>query len=167
MLTIIAAVAKNNAIGKDNKLLWHLPEDLKRFKEITMGHTIIMGRKTFQSLPKILPDRHHIVITRNKTFKVEDDRVTVINSIEELLALLKKDEEYFVIGGEEIYRQLLPYAEKMYITAVDDEFDGDVFFPDINHKVWKIVDNAEQLENNTNSLSYRFSTFKRINNNKS
>lgn len=165
MLTIIAAVAKNNVIGKDNKLLWHLPEDLKRFKKITTGHTIIMGRKTFQSLPKILSDRYHIVITRNKTFKVEDDRVTVINSIEELIPLLKDDEEYFVIGGEEIYKQLLPYAEKMYITAVNDEFDGDVFFPDIDQKVWKIVDNTEQLKNNKNSLSYRFITFKRINNN--
>ncbi|AGK97221.1 dihydrofolate reductase [Clostridium pasteurianum] len=165
MIAIIAAVAKNNAIGKDNELLWYLPEDLKRFKKITIGHTIIMGRKTFQSLPKILPDRHHMVITRNKTFKVEDDRVTVVNSIEELLASLKEDEEYFVIGGADIYKQLLPYAEKMYITAVDDEFDGDVFFPDINHKDWRIVENTEQLQNSKNSLSYRFITFKRINNN--
>lgn len=165
MLTIIAAVAKNNAIGKDNKLLWYLPEDLKRFKEITTGHTIIMGRKTFQSLPKILPDRHHIVITRNKKFSVEDNRVTVINSIEELLALLKKDEEYFVIGGADIYNQLLPYAEKMYVTILNDEFDGDVFFPKIDHRVWRIVDNDKQMKNNKTSSSYKFITFKRISNN--
>ncbi|AJA48267.1 dihydrofolate reductase [Clostridium pasteurianum DSM 525 = ATCC 6013] len=166
MLTIIAAVAKNNVIGKDNKLLWNLPEDLKRFKEITKGHTIIMGRKTFESLPKILPDRHHIVITRNKTFKVEDDRVTVINSIEKLMNLIKKDEEYFVIGGADIYNQLLPYAEKMYITVLDYEFDGDAFFPVIDSKLWRAIDSDKQIKSSKSSLFYRFITFKRISDNK-
>jgi dihydrofolate reductase len=162
MITIIAAVAKNNAIGKDNKLLWHLPEDLKRFKKITTGHTIIMGRKTFESLPKVLPDRHHIVITRNKSFKVEDNRVTVVNSIEDLLDLLKKSEEYFVIGGAEVYKQLLPYVEKIYLTSIDKEFNADVFFPDINYKAWSVVEKAEYQKNDKNSLPYRFITLKRI-----
>lgn len=162
MLTIIAAVAKNNVIGKDNKLLWHLPEDLKRFKEITTGHTIIMGRKTFESLPKVLPDRHHMVITRNKAFKVEDSRVTMVNSIGELLSSLKKDEEYFVIGGEEIYSQLLPYAERMYITTVDGEFNGDAFFPNIDYKAWTVVEKTEYQQNDKNLLPYRFITLKRI-----
>lgn len=162
MFTIIAAVAKNNAIGKDNKLLWHLPEDLKRFKKITTGHTIIMGRKTFESLPKVLPDRHHIVITRNKSFKVEDNRVTVVNSIEDLLDLLKKNEEYFVIGGAEVYKQLLPYVEKIYLTSIDKGFNADAFFPDIDYKAWSIVEKTEYQKNGKNLLPYRFITLKRI-----
>lgn len=162
MFTIIAAVSKNNAIGKDNKLLWHLPEDLKRFKKITTGHTIIMGRKTFESLPKVLPDRHHIVITRNKSFKVEDNRVTVVNSIEDLLDLLKKNEEYFVIGGAEVYKQLLPYVEKIYLTSIAKEFNADAFFPDIDYKAWSVVEKTEYQKNGKNLLPYRFITLKRI-----
>lgn len=165
MISIIAAVAKNNAIGKDNKLLWHLPEDLKRFKEITLGHTIIMGRKTFESLPKILPGRNHIVITRNKAFKVENKRVTVVNSIEEAMELLKEEGEYFVIGGEKIYKQFLPFADKMYITFIEEEFHGDVFFPDIDYTVWRIVESIACTESNKNTLSYRFTTLERINGN--
>lgn len=161
MLTMIAAVAKNNAIGKDNKLLCHLPDDLKRFKKITTGHTIIMGRKTFESLPRILPDRHHIVISRNKTFKIGDDRVTVVYSIEELLFLLNKDEECFVIGGEEIYRQLLPYSKKIYLTVVDEEFNADAFFPDIDYKDWVVTEEINCIYNEKNSIPYKFITLKR------
>ena len=107
MLSIIAAISDNNVIGKDNKLLWHLPEDLKRFKELTTGHTIIMGRKTFESLGKVLPDRKHIIITRDTNYKVDDENVEIINEINELEKYINDDKEYFVIGGAIIYSQLI------------------------------------------------------------
>lgn len=162
MLTIIAAAARNNAIGNNNRLLWHLPEDLKRFKEITTGHTIIMGRKTFESLPGLLPDRYHIVITRNESFNVEDERVTVAHSIEEVLCSLKDEEEYFIIGGGEIYSQFLPYAEKIYLTAVDEEFQADTFFPDIDYTKWKVAEKIECTQKDKNSLPHTFITLNRV-----
>ena len=115
MLSIIVAVAENNIIGGDNKLLWHLSEDLKRFKEITMNHPIIMGRKTFESLPKVLPGRDHIILTRDENYKVDSDRVTVINDFQEILDKYSNSEdELFIIGGGEIYNLMYPYCKKLY-----------------------------------------------------
>ena len=121
MLSIIVAKAKNNVIGKDNKLIWHLPEDLKNFKNLTTGHTIIMGRKTFESLGRVLPNRKHIVFTRNKDFKIDDENVEVIHEVEDIKDIIEKEEEAFVIGGEKIYKLLLPYTKKMYITNINED----------------------------------------------
>ena len=129
MLSIIVAISENNVIGKDNKLLWHLPEDLKRFKELTTGHTIIMGRKTFESLGGILPNRKHIVITRDTNYKVENNNVEIMNDIQEIDKYVNDNEENFVIGGAIIYSQLIKKAQKMYITKIYKKFDGDAYFP--------------------------------------
>jgi dihydrofolate reductase len=129
IISIIAAVSNNNVIGKDNKLPWHLPGDLKRFKELTTGHTIIMGRKTFESIGRPLPSRRNIVVTRNKDYKA--DGVEIIHSIKEALDLVKNEDEVFIIGGEEIYKLALPMANKIYLTRINKEYDGDAFFPEL------------------------------------
>ena len=164
MLSIIVAVAKNNVIGKDNRLLWNLPGDLKRFKDITTGKSIIMGRKTFESLPFILPNRQHIVLTRDKNFVIEDDNVVIVNSIEELQSRLDKEKENFVIGGGEIYKLLLPYCDKLYLTLIDREFDGDTIFPNIDLNDWNRVNEVEEniIKENTmkeNGIKYKFMDF--------
>ncbi len=139
MLSIIVAKAKNNVIGKENKLLWHLPEDLKKFKELTTGHVIIMGRKTFESLGKILPDRKHVVFTNNPDFKVDNENVEIVHSMLQIQEYIENDEENFVIGGAMIYNLLMQYVNKMYVTEIDKEFEGDAFFPKIDLDVWKEV----------------------------
>lgn len=157
MISIIVAKASNNVIGGDNKLLWHISEDLKRFKEITSGHTIIMGRKTFESLPKVLPNRHHIVITRDKNFKVDSEDVTIINDISDVISRFKDtEEEAFIIGGGEIYKTLIPYTKKLYLTRVYKDFEGDTSFPVINYDEWKIVNKSEIKVNEKYNLNYDF-----------
>ncbi|MDW8800906.1 dihydrofolate reductase [Clostridium sp. A1-XYC3] len=164
MLSYVVAMDKNSTIGKDNALPWYLPKDLEKFKEITTKgtKTMIMGRKTFESLPKILPDRHHIVITRDKNFRINDNRVTVINSIEELTPLIEDNREYFVIGGGEIFALLLPFTEKMYITKIDKEFQGDTYFPKYEENKWKILMEEEGIVDEENRYSYRFLILQRI-----
>ena len=129
-ISMIAALAENRAIGKDNKLLWHISEDFKRFKAITSGHPIIMGRKTYQSIGKPLPNRSNIVVTRDTTFTAEG--CIVVNSLEQGIQKAQEidQEEIFIIGGGELYRQGIQYADKLYLTIVHKEFDGDTFFPD-------------------------------------
>lgn len=166
MLTIIAAVGKNNELGIDNKMLWHLPNDLKRFRKITTGHPLIMGRKTFESLPKLLPDREHIIVTRNKLYKVKNKKVegspvSIFYSIEEIMDSLEKDKEYFVIGGGEIYRQLLSYTDKIYLTIVDEEFEADTFFPEIDFRQWEIIEKISGIQDDKNTLNHTFITLKR------
>lgn len=164
MITMIAAVDKNNAIGNDNNLLCCIPEDMKRFKNITTGHTIIMGRKTFESLHGILKNRTHVVITKNKLFKVRDKNVIVVHSIEDVLSMLKEDEEYFIIGGESIYRQFMPYAEKMHITFINYEFEADTFFPSIDYKDWIVRESIDGKVDNNTMFYYKFVTLKRKHN---
>jgi dihydrofolate reductase len=161
MLSIIVAVGKNNVIGKDNKLLWTLPSDLKYFKEITFGKTIIMGRKTFQSLPGVLPGRRHVVLTKDKSFKIEDDRVTIVNSIEDLLSIVNKGDN-FVIGGGQIYKALLPYCDNLYLTMVEKEYEGDIFFPEIRHEEWELVNKINGKLDEKNLIPHSFLVFKRI-----
>ncbi|MBC8061206.1 MAG: dihydrofolate reductase [Clostridiaceae bacterium] len=162
MLSIIVAVAENNVIGKDNDLLWRLSNDLKNFKEITMGHTIIMGRKTFESLPKILPGRKHIVLTRNSSSIAQSEMVEVVNSVEELLQSLNEEIEYFVIGGGEIYKALMPYSEKLYLTKVQKVFQGDTYFPEIDKGQWKEVSKIEGVIDEKNSIPHNFLILERI-----
>lgn len=161
MLTIIVAKAKNNVIGKDNQLLWHIPDDLKRFKKFTTGHTIIMGRKTFESLEKILPNRKHIVFTQNPDFKVDDENVEVVHSMLQIQEYIENDEEAFVIGGAIIYNLLMPYVKKMYITEIDKDFDGDAFFPKIDETKWKEVSREKGPEDEGNDFTYEYVTYEK------
>lgn len=136
-ISIIVAISENNAIGKNNELLWHLPKDLKRFKAITTGHTIIMGRNTFESIGKPLPNRHSVIITSNKDYHVEG--VTVVHSIAEAFELTKNEDEVFIIGGGKIYEATLPFANKLYLTIVHDTFEADTFFPKIEMTDWNVL----------------------------
>ena len=157
MISISVAVAKNNVIGKDNKLLWHISEDLKRFKRITSNKKMIMGRKTFESLPGILPNREHIVVTRDENFKVDSDKVTIVHDLNSLLEKYSKcEDEIFVIGGAEIYKQLLPYTQKIYLTKIDETFEGDTYFPEINYDEFKTEYVSEQFTDEKNGLNYTF-----------
>ncbi len=161
MLSIIVAVAKNNVIGKDNKLIWHLPEDLKRFRNLTTGHTIIMGRKTFESLGRVLPNRKHIVLTNNSNMKIEDENVEVIDDVKLLESYINSEEENFIIGGATIYGLLMPYANKMYITEINQEFEGDVYFPQIDSEVWQEVEREKGIRNEKNPYDYEYVTYVR------
>jgi len=129
-ISLIAALSENHVIGKDNQLPWHISEDLKRFREITRGHPVIMGRKTFESIGKALPNRLNIVITRDLSLKYED--VVVVNSIEEAISIAEErdPDEVFIIGGAQIYDQAIKIADKLYLTLVHTEIEGDAYFPD-------------------------------------
>ena len=158
-LTIIVAAGEDNAIGKDNDLIWHLSDDLKRFKQLTSGHCIIMGRKTFESFPKPLPNRTHIVITRQNTYQVPDG-VIVVNSLEDALDAARADSQPFIIGGGEIYKQGLPIADKIELTRVHATFDGaDTFFPELNLAQWKEVANTHHDKDEKHAYPFSFITY--------
>ena len=159
MISIIVAVAKNNVIGKNNQLIWHLPEDLKRFKALTYGHTILMGKNTFVSLGRVLPNRKHIVLYDKTDFNVEDENVEIVHSLDDFIKYRDIDEEVFVIGGAMVYGQMIDYAEKLYITEIDEEFDGDVYFPKIDKSIWKEVEREKGIKNEKNNLDYDFVTY--------
>ena len=136
-ITLVAAIASNNVIGKENSLPWNIPEDLKRFKQMTSGHTILMGRKTFDSIGRPLPNRQNIVMTKDKNF--EQEGIKVINDFDEALELIKEsNEDVFVIGGSKIYELFEPVANSLAITRILKDFEGDAFFPDINWNLWQI-----------------------------
>lgn len=157
-VSIITAVSNNNVIGKDNKLPWRLPADLAHFKEITSGHSVLMGRKTFESIGRPLPNRRNIVITRNRDFKA--DRIEVVHSIEEALEITKNEDEVFVIGGEEIYKLALPFADKIYLTKVEAEVDGDAFFPNLGSE-WEEVSRIENPKDENNEYPFVFYEYRR------
>ncbi len=161
MLSIIVAVAENNVIGKDNKLIWHLPEDLKRFKKLTTGHTIIMGRKTFESLGRVLPNRKHVILCNDMELNIEDENVEVLEDISMLKQYIDSTEENFIIGGATIYKLLLPYANKIYLTLIHEKFEGDVFFPEIDEREWKIVETEKGLKDEKNPYDYEYITYTR------
>ena len=156
MLSIIAAVANNNVIGKDNKLIWKLPADLKRFKMLTSGKVIIMGRKTFESLGRVLPNRKHVVLTRDKSYKVDNENVEIINDLSKIDKYINDSNENFVIGGAQIYKLLLQYSKKMYITKINNDFEGDTYFPEINEKEWNIESREKCIKDEKNKLDYEF-----------
>ena len=159
MLSIIVAIANHNVIGKDNKLIWHLPEDLKRFKKMTTGHKIIMGRKTFESLGRVLPNRKHIILCNDMEMDIKDENIEVLDDISKLDKYINSDEECFVIGGATIYKLLMPYANKMYITKINKDFEGDVYFPEIKEEEWKEVSNEKGLKNEQNPFNYDYITY--------
>ena len=161
MLSIIVAKAKNNIIGKDNKLLWNLPEDLKRFREITSGHVIIMGRKTFESIGRVLPNRKHIIFSQNRDLKYDDENVEVVHSMLEIKEYIDNDEENFVIGGAMIYNLLMPHVSKMYVTQINKDFEGDAFFPKINEDIWEVVEEEKGLVDEESKLEFEYITYVR------
>ena len=163
MLSLIVAKAKNNIIGKDNQLIWHLPEDLKRFKQITTGHTIIMGRKTFESLGRVLPNRHHVILCNDANMEIDDENVEILEDISLLDKYIKDEKEHFVIGGATMYRLLMPYCTKMYITEINQNFDGDVSFPEIKKEEWKVTKREKGLKDEKNPFDYEYVTYERIN----
>ena len=163
MLSIIVAVAKNNVIGKDTQLIWHLPEDLKRFKRLTTNHTIIMGRKTFESLGRVLPNRKHVILCNDAEMNIDDENVEILDDISKLKKYKDSEEENCVIGGATIYKLLMPYADKMYVTHIKEEFEGDVYFPEISEKDWKITEREKGLRDEKNPFDYEYVTYERIN----
>ena len=159
LLTMIAAAAENNALGKDNDLIWHISDDLKRFKRLTSGHAIIMGRKTFESMPKALPNRTNIVLTNKRDYQPEG--ATVVHSIEDALALVKKDPQPFIIGGGEIYRLFMPYCDRIELTRVHHNFEADVFFPEIDLNQWKEIAREEIKASEEQAYNYSYITFEK------
>jgi dihydrofolate reductase len=160
MITLIAAASENNALGKDNQLVWHLPNDFKRFKEITSGHYIIMGRKTFESFPKPLPNRTHIIITRQKNYKVEN--CIVVNSIKEAIDASPKNEDIFIIGGAEIYNQSIDFADKIELTRVHANFEADAYFPEINTTNWKLTFEEKHKKDEKHNFDFTFQTYIKV-----
>ncbi|HKL35955.1 MAG TPA: dihydrofolate reductase [Salegentibacter sp.] len=152
MITMIAAAAENNALGKDQDLVWHLPDDFKRFKKLTTGHHIIMGRKTFETFPKPLPNRTHIVITRKDNYLKKDAIIT--SSLEKALEFAKNDEQPFIIGGGEIYELGMDVADKIELTRVHGTFEADTFFPEIDEDKWELV--AEDFHPKDEKHDYAF-----------
>ncbi|SRX73433.1 dihydrofolate reductase [Aequorivita antarctica] len=160
MITMIAAAGENNELGKDNGLLWHLPDDFKRFKQLTTGHHIIMGRKTFESFPRPLPNRTHLIITRNKDYKKEG--AVVVHSMEEALKISEKDDQPFIIGGGEIYKMGLPFTDKIELTRVHGTFpDADTFFPSFPEKEWLLISEVEHEKDERHKFSFSYQTWVR------
>lgn len=162
MISLLYAMDKNRLIGKNNELPWHLPQDLAYFKRVTMGHTIVMGRKTFDSIGKPLPGRENIIITRDTSFTCNGCKV--IHSINELLNLSreKNNEELFVIGGAEIFKEILPFSDRLYVTNIHHEFDGDTYFPITNDAEWKLISKEPGKKDEKNPYDYEFVVYEKI-----
>jgi len=159
MIILIAATSENKALGKNNELVWHLPDDFKRFKELTSGHHIIMGRKTFESFPKPLPNRTHVVISRQKNYNPEG--CIVVNSIEDAIAICPKNEAVFIIGGGEIYSLGIEFADKIELTLVHDTFEADAFFPEINPAEWNLVATEFHPKDEKHLFDFSYQTYLR------
>ena len=162
MLSIIVAKAKNNIIGKNNSLVWNIPDDMKRFKTLTTGHPVIMGRKTFESIGRPLPNRENIILTRNEDFKVEGENVKIAHSIEDLKEYINSDENAFVIGGATVFTQLMPYVKVLYVTEIDKEFDGDTLFNKIDENEWKEISRQPGPQSDDIDFNYDYVVYKRV-----
>ncbi|HEX5539133.1 MAG TPA: dihydrofolate reductase [Methylophilaceae bacterium] len=156
-LSLIAAIARNRVIGLNNALPWHLPEDLKRFRALTTGHHIIMGRKTYESLNRLLPERTTVIVTRNAEYSVAG--AVMANSLPQAIAASAADEEIFLIGGAELYRDGLPLAQTLYVTEIDAEFDGDAFFPEFDLVQWQ--ETAREKHISAQGLPFAYVTYRR------
>lgn len=158
-IILIAAACENNVLGKDNKLIWHISEDLKRFKRLTEGHAIIMGRKTFESMPRALPKRKNIILTRNETYEAKN--ALVAHTIEEALDLTGDDPTPFIIGGGEIYSLFLPFADSIELTRVHKNFEGDAFFPEIDTSKWILSHQEKQEATDGQLYAFSYLTYKK------
>lgn len=159
-ITMIAAAAENNALGKDNDLVWHLPDDFRRFKNLTSGHHIIMGRKTFESFPKPLPNRTHVVITRQDNYA--PNGAIVVNSLEKALEIAREDPQPFIIGGGEIYSLALDKADKIELTRVHGEFEADAFFPEIDLDNWRLIQSDFHPKDERHNYAFTYLTYERV-----
>ncbi|HZW78695.1 MAG TPA: dihydrofolate reductase [Flavobacteriaceae bacterium] len=166
MIVLIAAAGENNELGKNNDLLWHLPDDFKRFKKITSHHFIIMGRKTFESLPGVLPNRVHIVLTKDKKYAAEG--AVVVHSMDEALRKAQSKKDIFIIGGGDIFKKSMKIADKIELTRVHAKFDdADTFFPEISENEWKLEHSENHEKDEKHQYSFTFETWVRKSNNKS
>jgi len=159
MVTIIAAVGRNRALGKDNDLIWHIPADLRRFKSLTRGHHVIMGRKTFESLGRPLPKRTNIIVSRNPDYKAEG--CIVVNSLEKALEIAQSDPKPFILGGAEIYKQALSFADAMDLTYVHENFEADAFFPEFDPQEWELTGREDFKKDDENPFDYSFVQYKK------
>ena len=157
-ITLIAAAAENNALGKDNDLVWHLPDDFKRFKKLTSHHHIIMGRKTFESFPKPLPNRTHIVITRKSDYDAGEP-IIVVNSIEEAIKAVVDDENPYIIGGGEIYKLGMEFATHIELTRVHGTFEADAFFPEIDADTWELIEESYHPKDEKHDYAFTYLTY--------
>jgi dihydrofolate reductase len=160
-ITMIAAAAENNALGKDNDLLWHLPDDFKRFKRLTIGHKIVMGRKTFESFPKPLPKRTHIIITRDTTYSVPYENCIIVHSLEDALKQVC-EEDAFIIGGGEIYKQGEAFANIIELTRVHTSLEADTFFPEIDVACWKLMKEEHHPKDEKHKHAFTYLTYSRV-----
>jgi dihydrofolate reductase len=162
VISFIVAMDKNGVIGKDNKLPWHLPADLKFFKNTTMGHGIVMGRKTYESIGKPLPGRENIILTRDYSYKA--DGCTVFHSVEDILHYAEdKNVETFITGGEEVFKLFIPSVDKLYVTKIDHEFEGDTFFPSLNWDDFTLVSSEQGIQDEKNRYNYKFEVYEKNN----
>lgn len=161
--SLLVAMAKNRVIGINNQLPWYLPEDLKHFKSLTMGHAIVMGRKTYESIGRPLPGRINIIVTRQKSYMIPG--VIVVHSIGHALRVCEEHvdggDESFIIGGEELYRQTLAISQRIYVTEIQSTFEGDAFFPEIDPSEWKEIERQKYSGENTENLAYHFVVLER------
>ena len=167
MITIIAAAGQNNELGKDNDLIWHLPDDFKRFKTLTTGHYIIMGRKTFESFPKPLPNRTHVIITRDKTYlpkgtSDQEKNIIVVHSLDQALVKTAGQQAVFIIGGGEIYNLSMEVADKIELTRVHSTFEADTFFPEINTSRWQKTSETSHGIDEKHLHAFTYETWDRI-----
>ena len=160
MISLIAAMDENRLIGKNNDLPWRLPADLAYFKKVTMDHTVVMGRKTFESIGKPLPGRENVIVTSQQDYKVEG--ATVVHSIDELLALDTNSKELFIIGGAHLYEQNLPYADRLYLTEIQEQFEGDAYFPAFNQSEWNVISKEQGVKDEKNPYPYFFTVYERM-----
>lgn len=156
-ITIIAAISENNVLGKNNKLIWHIPDDLKRFKKLTIGHSVVMGRKTFESMNKALPERKNIILTRNKNYKAKE--ILIAHNVQEALNYCENDNQPFIIGGGEIYNLFLNISDKIELTRIHKLYNGDAFFPEILEKKWRLINSKKNNFNNDKSLKFSYLTY--------
>ncbi|QKJ30549.1 dihydrofolate reductase [Mucilaginibacter mali] len=158
IISAVVAIAENNAIGKNNQLLWHLPNDLKHFKRITSGHTVIMGRKTYDSVGRPLPNRRNIIITRQN---IEIPGCEVVGSVDEAIALCAGEEEVFIVGGAEIYKLAMPQTDRIYLTIVHQSFNADAYFPQIDDNEWAETEREDHGTDEKHAIPYSFITLQR------
>jgi dihydrofolate reductase len=159
IVSLIAAVAENRIIGRGDELPWRLPADMRHFKELTTGHTVIMGRRTFETLRQPLPNRRNVVVTRDREYRRTG--AEIVHSIEGALSNARGDEEVFVAGGGEIYELALPHADRLYLTIVHAEFEGDTVFPDLNLEEWRLVESIRHNADEKHSIPFSFLTYER------
>lgn len=159
MISIIVAIARNGVIGAGNNLIWHISEDLRRFKAITTGHPVVMGRKTYESIGRPLPNRTNVVITRQSDFKAEG--CVVVHSLQEAIQRFAEDEEVFIIGGGQIYAEALPLAKRIYLTEVDADYEGDTYFPQWDRSSWQLIDQERFPRGEKFAQPFAFLTYER------